>query len=110
MAAHRAKAVECLNAGLEALKKKVEPGRPLPKFYLETQVQLAEIRFEGGEIKEAAAIYQPLVELLKAEKPQALDNTTLRVFRGAVRAYCDLNELEGWRGCRGADGAWPRHA
>ncbi len=93
MDANRAKAVERLNAGLEALKKQVEPGRPLPKHYLETQVLLAEIRLEAGETKEAAEIYRPLVEIIKAEKPQSLDNATLRVFLGAVRAYCELNEL-----------------
>ena len=95
MAADRAKAVERLNAGLEVLKKQVEPGRPLPK-YLRWKRRFSWPRsaYEGGETKEAAAIYQPLVELIKAEKPQSLDNTTLRIFRGAVRAYCALNELD----------------
>ncbi len=87
MAADRAKAVECISTGLAALKSQVESGKPLPKYYLEMQLLLAEIYNEGGQFKEAAAIYQPLVDMIEAEKPLTLDATTLRVFLGAVRAY-----------------------
>ena len=70
MAADRAKAIQRLQAGLAILNREVEPGKPLPKYFADTQLLLAEIRSEGGEMKQAAALYQPLVDAIKAEKPQ----------------------------------------
>ena len=94
MAANRAKAVERLTTALDILKKQVQPGKPLPKYMLETQLLLAEVYNEGGEAKQAADLYQPLVDAIKAEKPQSFDNNTIRIFLGAVRAYCALNDLD----------------
>ena len=94
MAADRAKAVERLTTALNILQRELEPGRPLPKYMLETQLLLAEVYNEGGDAKQAAALYQPLVDLVKAEKPQAFDANTIRIFLGAVRAYCALNDLD----------------
>jgi tetratricopeptide (TPR) repeat protein len=94
MAANRAKTIERLTTALGILRKQVEPGKPLPKYMLEAQLLLAEVYNEGGEAKQAAALYQPLVELIKAEKPQNFDANTIRIFLGAVRAYSALNELD----------------
>ena len=49
MAADRAKAVERLTTALDILKKQFEPGKPMPKYMLETQLLLAEVYNEGGE-------------------------------------------------------------
>jgi tetratricopeptide (TPR) repeat protein len=35
-----------------------------------------------------------LVDRIKAEKPQAFDANTIRIFLGGVRAYCTLNDLD----------------
>jgi tetratricopeptide (TPR) repeat protein len=35
-----------------------------------------------------------LVDAIKAEKPKSFDTNTIRVFLGAVRAYCTMNDLE----------------
>jgi hypothetical protein len=94
MNADRAKAAERFAAGLQILGKQFEPGKPLPKNFLEMQLMLAQIHFENNEAKEAAALYQPLVDALKAEKPPRIDATTIPVFLGAVRAYSALNELD----------------
>jgi cellulose synthase operon protein C len=94
MTADRDKAIQRLEAGLSVLRKEVEPGKPLPTHFVDSQLLLAEIRSEGGEIKQAAALYQPLVEAIKAEKPKGFDETTVRIFLGAVRAYTALGELE----------------
>jgi tetratricopeptide (TPR) repeat protein len=94
MAADLAKAIERVNSGLEILKTKNDAGHPLPEYYLDMQLLLAEIRIENGQAKEAAALYQPMVDLIEAERPQTLDATTLRVFLGAVRAYSTLGELD----------------
>jgi len=94
MAADRSKAEQRLRTALEAFQKLSIAGKPMPQYMLETQLLLAELRNEGGQAKEAAALYQPLVDAIKAEKPQSFDTTTIRVFLGAVRAYCLLNELD----------------
>jgi len=94
MTADRDKAIQRLEAGLSVLRREVEPDKPLPKHFADLQLLLAEIRSEGGETKQAAALYQPLVDAIKAEKPKNLDETTVRVFLGAVRAYTALGELD----------------
>jgi tetratricopeptide (TPR) repeat protein len=94
MASDLAKAIERVQSGLEIFKAQVEAGRPLPKYYMEMQLLLAEIRNEGGQHKEAVALYQPMIDMIEAEKPQTLDATTLRIFLGAVRAYSALGQLD----------------
>ena len=94
MAANRAKAQQRLAAALEIFRKQFEPGKPMPKYMLETQLLLAEIHNEGGEAQQAAALYRPLVDFIKAEKSQTFDANTVRIFLGAVRAYCALDELD----------------
>ena len=94
MAADLAKAAEHVSRGLEVLKSQVDSGRPLPKHYLDMQLLLAELRNESGQPKEAVALYQPLIDIIQAEKPQTLDATTLRIFLGAVRAYSAMGDLD----------------
>lgn len=94
IASDQEKAVQRLESGLAMLRKQAQPGRPLPKYLVDTQLLLAEILFKTGQPQKAAAFYQPLVDIIKAEKPQSLDGTTVRIFLGAVRAYSALNDLE----------------
>jgi tetratricopeptide (TPR) repeat protein len=94
MTSDRGRAIECLSAALEIIRKQVEPNKPLPKYFLEAQLLLAEIRAEGNELKEAAELYQPLVDIVQAEKQESLDATTMRIFLGAVRAYTGLNDVD----------------
>jgi tetratricopeptide (TPR) repeat protein len=94
MAADRGKAEHCLGAALDIFKKQFEPGKPMPRYMLETQLLAAEMHNEAGQPKEAAALYQPLVEAVKAAKPQTFDNNTIRIFLGAVRSYCALKQLD----------------
>jgi len=94
MAADRGKAIQRLEAGLAVLNKSVEPGKPLPERFADAQLLLAEIRAEGGEMREAAALYQPLVDAVKAAKPRSLDETMIRVFLGAARAYSAIGEID----------------
>jgi tetratricopeptide (TPR) repeat protein len=94
MAADRGKAIQRLQTALAILGKAVEPGGPLPEHFAEAQLLLAEIRAEGGEMREAAALYRPLVDAAKATKPKTLDETTLRVFLGAARAHSAIGEID----------------
>ena len=93
-AAYCDKAIERLRAGLNVLTKQVEPGRPLPNYYLESQLLLAEIHADRGEAKTAAALYQPLIDAVKADKAKNFDLTTVRIFLGAVRAYTALEQFD----------------
>jgi hypothetical protein len=93
-AADRAKAIERLTQGFEAAAKQIAPGQPFPAFYLETQLLLAELRREGNEMKEAAALYESLVDAVASAKPRSLDETTIDILLGAVRTFCALGDLE----------------
>ncbi|MEN6449615.1 MAG: hypothetical protein ABFC96_03905, partial [Thermoguttaceae bacterium] len=94
MAADLAKGIGRLTAGLEELKRQFEPGKPPPRYYFETQHLLAQLRVEAGELKQAAELYQSLVDLIKAERPKQFDKTTVAIFLGAVRVDCSLGQLE----------------
>ncbi len=94
MAADRGKAIQRLQAALAVLNKAVEPGKPLPEHFADAQLLLAEIRAEGGEMREAAALYRPLVDAVKAAKPQTLDETMIRIFLGSARAYSAIGEID----------------
>ena len=94
MASDLAKAIERVSNGLTVLKSQTESGTPLPKYYLQMQLLLAEIRDEAGQFKEAAALYQPMIDIIEAERPQQFDDTTIRIFLGAVRAYSASGDLE----------------
>jgi hypothetical protein len=93
-AADRGKAEQRIRTALELFRKQCEPGRPKPRYMLETELLLAEMCNEAGQAKEAAALYQPLIETIKAEKPKTFDTNTIRIFLGAVRTYCTLKELD----------------
>ena len=111
MAANRAKAVERLTTALNILKKQYEPGKPLPKYMLDTQLLLAEVYNEGGEAKEAAALYQPLVDLIKAEKPQIVRHQhDPHLPRRRPRVLRAERPGQSRRRQRRADRAWSRHA
>ena len=94
MAADRGKAIQRLQAALAVLNKAIEPDKLLPEHFADAQLLLAEIRAEGGEMREAAALYRPLVDAVKAAKPQTLDETMIRIFLGSARAYSAIGEID----------------
>ncbi|MEN6458317.1 MAG: hypothetical protein ABFC63_05255 [Thermoguttaceae bacterium] len=94
MAADYAKAIERLHAGLAELKKQFEPGRVAPNYFVETQLLLAQLHMDHEQFREAVVLYQPLVDIVRAEKPKEFDATTIAVFLGAVRCYCALGQLD----------------
>jgi hypothetical protein len=94
MAADRAKAVAQLKAGLEVLEKQREPGKPLPEYFAESQLLLADIYLDAGEMKEAAPLFQDLVDVFKENGKQSFDESMIGVFRGALQTYAALDEVE----------------
>lgn len=93
MAADREKAYKNITESLEMQRKALEPGKPMPPQMVETQLELADMKFEGGDAKAAVELYRPLVDAVKDTKTQTLDLTTLRIFMGAVKAYVAVNDL-----------------
>jgi hypothetical protein len=91
--AERAQALEQLRISLAAQRKDAEPGKPLSKQMLETQLLLGEVKLEQGDAKEAGELLEPLLQWIRSEKPNPLDNTALRVFQAAARAEVALGEL-----------------
>lgn len=94
LVAYRDKVIERLAAGLDILSKRGEPGKPLPEFFLDSQLLLAQIHADSGNQKEAVALYQPLIEIIKADKPKEFDRTTIRIFLGGVRSYAALGQFD----------------
>lgn len=94
IADYRGKAVERLGAGLDVLTKQVEPGEPLPEYFLESQLLLAQLHADAGNQQEAAALYQPLIEIIKADRPEEFDRATVGIFLGGVRAYAALGQFD----------------
>ena len=90
----RAKAIERLTQGIDAAARRIEPGKPFPPFYLDTQYLLAEIRALEGQTKQAAALYQSLVDEIASARPADLDQTMIDMLLGAVRTFCALGDLK----------------
>lgn len=89
---HRAKAEQELKDGL-ALEQKAQKGGEMSKNHTDTQLLLAELYVDGGQAKEAAEMIQPLMDNLKANPPAELDNTVLRSYVAALRAYKDVGDV-----------------
>jgi hypothetical protein len=87
-------ALKNLGASLRLQQKKAEPGEPPSRSLTETQLLLAEVKLNTGNAQEAAALLQPLVDVLTASKPEEVDNTVVRIYTGAVRAYLALDNPE----------------
>ncbi len=93
VAAERAAAEERLQLSLDEQRKAADPGKPLERQMLETQLLLAEVELEGGADAKAAELVGPLLDWIATQKPTLLDNTLLRVFVTAVRANLALGDM-----------------
>ncbi len=91
--AERTKAEEQLANSLEAQRKTVGKDEDWPAQLIETELLLGELRLDKVEFKEAAELFQPLVDHYKKHKPQNLDKNVLRSFILAVRAYNGLGDF-----------------
>jgi hypothetical protein len=95
-AEYRRKAVERLVSGLEATTRRanVDASATPPKYVMESRLLLAELYAESGEMKQAAAVYRPLIEAIEQQSSPQFDQNTLRVYLGAVRAHAALGEFD----------------
>ncbi len=90
----RDKATEQLQTSLAAQRKEAAGTKTLTRTMVETQLLLAEATAEAGQAQEAAALLEPLVEWIRAEKPNPPDNTVLRAFLAATRAQLALGQID----------------
>ncbi len=93
LAAERAKALQRATDALAGFRKAAEANRPLSTQHVESQLLVAIMHLDAKEFKEAAALLEPLVSQVKASKPQALDEGTVRIFRAALQAYLGLGDV-----------------
>ncbi len=68
-------------------------GSPMSKELRDTKTLLAEI-YSDGDAKLAVGVYKELIDDILADPAtKSLDDSTLRVFNGAVQAYLQLNDM-----------------
>ena len=66
---------------------------PMPPQLFDAELLLADINLEAGQSKEAAVIYNPLVQQFQSRKPEIVDTRVLRVFAGAVKSNLAAGDL-----------------
>jgi hypothetical protein len=93
MQADHDKALSNLELSLRLQRKKIELHAPLPGSLIETQLLLAEILLADGKAQDAADLLQPLVDTVQDTRPENIDNTIVRTFVDAVRAYLAQDNL-----------------
>ena len=90
---NRQKTVELLEKSLAAFAKVENGGAALAQSLQDSQLLLAEVRMEGGQMEDALQLLQPMVDALKSKPPTGLDRTTLRILVNSVRAYSELGKV-----------------
>ncbi len=95
LADDRKQAVDYAEKAVKVLDLPRSKGTPMPKELREAKVFLAEMYAEGNDAKRAIGVYQDLVDdILADSNTKSLDETTLRVFNGAVQTYFQLGNVE----------------
>lgn len=89
----RKKAEDQLANSLQAQRKQIGKDEEWPSQLIETELLLGDIHLDKGEFKQAAELFQPVVDEYKKHKPQQLDRPVLRTFTLAVRAYNGLEDF-----------------
>jgi tetratricopeptide (TPR) repeat protein len=92
----RAKAVEQFQTAIDLMlkAKKADPDKPASKHLPEVQLFLAEANLEGNTPQKAIEILEPMLAEIQANKPERLDNNTLRIFLASVRSYVAQSNID----------------
>lgn len=84
----RGEAVNFLSGSLQRQRAAWQSAsEPMPPGLFDTQLQLAEIYLEGQQWAEAAALLEPLVQVMKSAHPTTIDHSGQRMLVGAIRAW-----------------------
>ncbi len=92
MIADRDKAITCLRLAIKLLDDRAKTDVTQRSRLFDAALLLGEIYYHGGQMSEAAKIYEPLIEAVGDGKIEASDPRAARVYAGALRAFCAL----GW--------------
>ena len=87
------KAVADLEKSIELQTKAIAAGQPLPSQLIESELVLGQVYLETNEAKKTAELLQPVVDSIKASKPEKLDQTMLKVFNTAVKACVATGDM-----------------
>lgn len=90
MKLHRSKALEDLAKSVALQKTQAKPGKALA----DAQLTLGELYVEGKDFNKAADLLLPMVEQIRASKPESLDKPMLRTFIGAVQASIGKGDIK----------------
>ncbi len=88
-----AKAIEDLEKSVEIQTAGITPGQALPPQLIECELVLGQVYLESGDAKKTAELLQPVVDSIKAAKPEKLDGTMLKVFNTTVKAYVVTGDM-----------------
>jgi hypothetical protein len=91
----RKQAVDYTKNAVDVLAGAQTKGSPMSKELRDSKSLLAEMYAEGRDQKLAVSVYKELVDNILADpNTKSLDESTLRVFNGAVQAYLQLNDMQ----------------
>lgn len=90
----RTEAIAALTLSVREQMSLLHPGDPIPDELIKTQLLLAQVHMEGKEYTEAVQVLQPLIDAAYAAKKSTLDETMLKIFSSAVRAYMAMNDFK----------------
>jgi hypothetical protein len=89
-------AVDFLEKAIQAMAKLRLADAPMSDSLRKAQMLLAEIYSEGGDFKQAASLYKPLIDDIAKDKDTSrpFDDTALRIFYGAGPAFLKLGDMD----------------
>lgn len=92
----REKAVERFKNAVAALKSvaAADPDKPPTQQHLDARLILAQAQLEAGRPAEAVSAVEPVVESLQKNKPQAVDQSVLRVMVIAIKAQLAVENTD----------------
>ncbi len=92
---YRQQAVAALGLSSKEKMSLMHTGDAIPPELIKSQLLLAQIYLGGNQYSQAVKVLQPLIDAAYAAKSQtALDDTMLKIFSAAVRAYMALDDFK----------------
>ena len=86
------KAINDLEKSVEIQAKAAQGGQASQQL-MEAQLIMGQVYMELNEPQKAAAVLQPMVDSVKAHKPERLDPTMVKLFNTAVRASVATGDM-----------------
>ena len=92
---YRGEAIKSLTESLKEQIAILKPGDAIPPDLIKTQLLLAQVHMEVKDYAEAVKVLQPLVNAAYAAQGKTeLDDTMLKIFSAAVRAYMAMDDYK----------------